>query len=51
MENKTIWLVIEQGAGITHKGFYKYADALAFIETLKIETGFDCYELHELELF
>jgi len=51
MKQKTIWLVIEQGAGITHKAFFSYADALTCIENLKNELGYDCFELHEIELF
>lgn len=44
-----IFVVIEQGSGIIHKAFKKYSDMLDYIEELKKETGFDCYEFHELE--
>ena len=46
---KTIYIVIEQGSGIVHRGFEKYADALECVEELKKETGFECYEIQELE--
>jgi hypothetical protein len=47
---KSIWIVIEQGAGITHKAFNYYADALQFIENLKEQLGYDSFELYEVEL-
>jgi hypothetical protein len=50
MTQKTIWLVIEQGAGIIHHAFELYSDAIAKMESLKEETGFDCFELQELNL-
>jgi hypothetical protein len=50
IEQRTIWLVIEQGVGFIHHAFTLYSDALEFAENLKKETGFDCYELHELDL-
>lgn len=37
---KTIWLVIEIGAGILHKAFDDKAEALKLVEILKAETGF-----------
>lgn len=51
MTQKTIWLVIEQGAGMIHHAFYFYSDAIQFAENLKIQTGFDCYELQEVNIF
>jgi len=38
---KTIWLVFENGAGIMHKAFENRVDALALVEVLKAETGFE----------
>ena len=49
MTQKTIWLVIEQGAGIIHHAFELYSDAIAKMESLKEETGFDCFELQEID--
>jgi len=50
MKQKTIWLVIEQGAGIIHKAFNYYEEANLFVQSLKNETGFDCYEIQELDI-
>ena len=47
---QTIWLVIEQGAGIIHTSFKLYSDAIAYIEKIENETGFNCYELQEIDL-
>lgn len=41
----TIYLVIEQGAGIVHKAFESITDATDFSIQLQKETGFDCYEV------
>lgn len=38
---KTIWLVFENGAGTMHKAFENRADAIALVEVLKLQTGFD----------
>jgi hypothetical protein len=51
MGKKTIWLVIENGAGVIHTAFNLYADAIAKMNELKNESGFECYELHEIDLF
>jgi hypothetical protein len=45
-----IWLVIEQGAGVIHKAFEIKQDAEKFVEWLKADTGFDCFEIQALDL-
>jgi hypothetical protein len=47
---KTIYIVIEQGAGIIHKAFYKRVDALSFVEVLKEQLCFDCFVIQALDL-
>ena len=49
MEEKNIWLVIEQGVGIIHKAFEIKQDAEKFVEFLKADTGFDCFEIQALD--
>ena len=46
---KTIYLVIEQGAGIVHKSFESILDATEFATNKHKETGFDVFEVQPLE--
>jgi len=48
-KEKTIYIVIEHGSGIVHKAFEKKSDAEDCVDELKSETGFECYEIQELE--
>lgn len=41
----TIWLVIEQGAGLVHKAFEDKADAIVFAEKLKKDEDMDCFDV------
>ena len=50
MKTKSIWLVIELGAGVTHKAFFLYSDAVAYVEVLKEQLDYDCFEIHEVEI-
>jgi len=47
---KKIYVVIEQGAGIIHLGFESEKDADDYVDQLKKETGWDCYEVLKLNL-
>lgn len=49
MKTKTIWLVIEQGAGIIHHAFISYSDAVTYMEEKEEETGLKCFELQEVD--
>ena len=40
-----IYLIFEIGAGIIHGAFYNMEDALAKIEILKEQSGYDCFEI------
>jgi hypothetical protein len=46
---KTIYIVIEQGAGIVHRAFESIKDATQFAANLQEQTGFDCYEVQSLD--
>lgn len=45
---KTVYVLIEQGAGILHKVFECQKDAEIFLEILKEQSGYDCYEVQEI---
>lgn len=47
---ETIYLVIEQGAGITHMAFSSQDKAEIYAKQLSFETGFDCFEVQPLTL-
>ena len=49
-ETKTIYIVIEQGAGIIHKAFFTRVDAILFIEVLIEQLGYDCFEIQDLDI-
>lgn len=51
MKEQTIYLVIEQGAGITHSAYTlkEYAEKEA--NQKNIESGFSCFEVHPLTLY
>jgi len=46
---KTIWLVIEQGAGTIHKAFESKDDAIVFADILKITEGMECFEVKPVD--
>lgn len=47
---KTIYLVIEQGAGYIHKAFISEYKAEQHVKQLEQETGFECFEVQNLDL-
>lgn len=51
MKEQTIYLVIEQGAGITHSAYTLKEFAEKEAKQRSIETELDCFEVQPLTLF
>ena len=47
---KSIFIVIEQGAGKLHSTFEDKADAQAFVDALEAQTEMNCFEIKQIYL-